>query len=125
MNKAPILPLGGFAAHTSTKGLLAPLLVITEMRQDLVVLVKQGDSSVQIGNQHNVPLHIDIGRKKESAKRLEMLPVHVKPLETLVRAIANSQLGCAIPGIQPLTMRGTKLAIRGTTTANGAKIAVL
>ena len=112
MNKAPILPLGCLAAHTSTKGLLAPLLVITKMGQDLVVLVKQGDTCMQIGNQHNIPLHINISREKKSAKGLEMFSLHIKPLETLVRAIANSQLWCAIPGIQPLTMRGTKLAIR-------------
>ena len=81
-------PLVSLIAHAeSIQRPFAPLGVVTQMDNHLVILVEQRDSAVEVGYQHELALNIDIGGKEESPQLGQIrapapgVPVRYQPRE--------------------------------------------
>ena len=63
--------------------------VITKLGDNFVSLVKQGDTGVKLGNEHEVFISVDVGREAVAAEGSEVLPLEAEVLQGVIRAVAN------------------------------------
>ncbi len=109
-------PLGALAAHFEVVGqhLLSPCRIVAKMRDYFVILVQQRDAGVQVGHQHDFALNVNVRRKEESVERVEVLAIHIEPLQVFVGPVSDHQLGIAVPIVQPLAVRSFEFAVLGS-----------
>ena len=65
---------------------------------------------MQVGHQHQIALHVNIGGKEESVERLQVLTIHAKPLKPFVGSVSDDQFGNAVANIQPVSMWRAELS---------------
>ena len=83
-------PLVALPTHLElVQSLLAPFRVFTQMGDDRIVLIQERDPAVQVGNQHDIPLDVDIGGKKKAPDGLEVLASHIEPLQALIGTVGD------------------------------------
>ena len=112
MNKTTILPFGPFRTKTFAQGFLPPRFIIPKVSDHLVFLIEQGDTGMKVRYKHDISLNIHICGKEETSLGPDMLPIHIKPLESLIGAVADHEFWLTVAGIEPLTVWSLKLSIR-------------
>ena len=118
MDKFPSIPTFFIAANLKSLVISNALAVITQMSNDLVIGSENGNSSNQLGHQHQVAERIDVRGQSKTFQCLQMLSIQGKDLHGMVRTVGHNQFRIVgIACINPDTMWRVEFtfAVSGTT----------
>src|SRR4029079_6018019 len=92
--------------------------VLSQVRDELVVLVEKGHATIEIGDHHVVALYIATTRAlQHAAHHAQQLSLEIEDLESRVLAIGDHEDRRTLAGVEEDPVRGLKLAGRRARTS--------
>ena len=86
--------------------------VITKLGDNFVSLVKQGDTGVKLGNEHEVFISVDVGGESVAAESGEVLPLKAEELQCVMGTVADDNtFGAAGAPVHPDAVRQIEFPI--------------
>ncbi len=96
MDELAVHPALGLGADLeAVEHLLGPLGVVSQVGEDLVVLVEQADPGVEVGDEQDVAADVEMGRERDVVQLADVRAVEGEVLEPGVGAVGDDQAGVA------------------------------